>query len=124
MKIEMNIARVEATVKRVRTGNPELLAFGTLKFFTNDSSEFKFKIAGFRIVKRGYGEKQFIKAEYPAYPIGKDKEGKDSYMKSFYINSIDRYREISSLFSRAYNQEVGDTEPLEDVEVHPDDIPF
>ena len=118
MQIEMKIFRLEATITIAKSKNPDLLAFGELKFFAENSNDFLFKIVGFTIRRKTFNEVPKIVVVPPAFLAG------NKYKTSFFFNDLNIWKDLSSLLLKAYSAETGDAGTQDEEIVDPEDIPF
>lgn len=116
-----NICNLKTTVKLNDREGSKVIAYGELQLL-DDDMEVVYKIRGYTIVIKEYGESQT-----PAYMVNPPAYG-PRYTKAFIVEDRDLFKKISDLFIQELKQENGGLTPKEresiDSEKIADQIPF
>ena len=115
MFIGISISKLEAIVK-LSNRNDNLLAFGELWFFEEGKEEPTFKVKGYTIREKEFGEKRVICVVPPAYRAG------FKFQTSFIVENKALYKDITNLFLKGFQELTGDVFTQSE-EINLNDIP-
>lgn len=116
MTLPITFEKVIAKVKLAPSGRENLHAFGELEVYEEGKDEPLFKVKGWTIRTKVFGEQKILTVVPPAYPGG----GK--FLTSFYINNKSLWHDIVKLFLDEYFQVSGGLTAQESDEIDVDEI--
>lgn len=117
MPLSITLEKLVAKVKLAQSKNENLHAFGELELYPESAEEPLFKVKGWTIRTKVFGEQKVLTVVPPAYPTGGRK-----FLTSFYINNKSLWQDITKLFLDEYAQVSGGLSAQESDEIDIDEV--
>lgn len=117
MSLPITIEKLVVKVKLANGRSDNLHAFGELDVYADGEEEPLFKVKGWTIRTKVFGDQKVLTVVPPAYPTGGGK-----YLTSFYINNKNLWQDITKLFLAEYAQVSGGLSAQESDEIDIDEV--
>lgn len=117
MPLPITIEKLVVRVKLAPDKHENLHAFGELELYSQGDAEPIFKVKGWTIRTKIFGDQKVLSVVPPAYPTGGRR-----FLTSFYINNKSLWHDVVKLFLDEYSQVSGGLSAQESEEIDVDEI--
>lgn len=117
MSLPITIEKLVVKVKLAPDKHENLHAFGELELYIQGETEPLFKVKGWTVRTKVFGEKKVLTVVPPAYPTSGRR-----FLTSFFINNKNLWQDVMKLFLDEYSQVSGGLSAQEADEIDVDEI--